>query len=135
MEEKNRRIVLAAVVVLAVSLVAVNFEKITGNVVSNVDVSVTPSTVAGGQVTVMVNANGNRLKNPLELAKVGGFERRNCHFENCDGGWCRKPRFGEAGTTLVANCRTSPTWSGGYYASVEEYQSGEELGRAYFTVT
>ena len=70
MDQKNKTTLLVVAVVVAVALVAVNFDKITGSAVSNVDVSVTPSTVAGGQVTVMVNANGNRVKNPLELRKV-----------------------------------------------------------------
>ena len=135
MDQKNKTTLLVVAVVVAVALVAVNFDKITGSAVSNVDVSVTPSTVAGGQVTVIVNANGNRVKNPLELRKVGGSEVRTCDFDNCDGSWCSKPRFREAGKTLVANCLTSPDWNGGYYVLAKEYQNSKELGRAYFTVT
>jgi hypothetical protein len=135
MEENNRKVILVAAVIVAVALVAVNLDKITGAVVSNVDVSVTPSTVAGGQITVMVNANGNKVKNPIELRKVGGTEVRTCDFDNCDGSWCRTPRRGESGPTLIAHCRTSPTWNGGYYAMAKKYQTSEELGRAYFTVT
>ncbi len=135
MDQKNRTVLLVAAVVVAVALVAVNFDKITGSAVSNVDISVTPSVVAGGQLTVMVNAHGNRVKNSLELRKVGGSEVRACDFDNCDGSWCSKPRFGESGTTLVANCITSPTWNGGYYVQAKEYQTSKELGRAYFTVT
>ena len=135
MDQKNKTVLLVAAVVVAVALVAINFDKITGSAVSSVDISVTPSVVAGGQVTVMVNANGNRVKNAIELRKVGGSEVRTCTFDNCDGSWCSKPRFGEAGKTLVANCVTSPTWNGGYYVQANEYQSSKELGRAYFTVT
>ena len=135
MDQKNKTVLLVAAVVVAVALVAINFDKITGSAVSNVDISVTPSVVAGGQVTVMVSANGNRVKNAIELRKVGGSEVRTCDFDNCDGSWCSKPRFGEAGKTLVANCVTSPTWNGGYYVQANEYQSSKELGRAYFTVT
>ena len=135
MDQKNKTTLLVVAVVVAVALVAVNFDKITGSAVSNVDISVTPSTVAGDQVTVMVNANGNRVKNAIELRKVGGSEVRTCTFDNCDGNWCSKPRFGESGNTLVANCITSPDWNGGYYALVKEYQTSKELGRAYFTVT
>ncbi len=135
MDQKNKTALLMVAVVVAVALVAVNLDKITGSVVSNVDVSVTPSVVAGGKVTVMVNANGNRIKNAIELRKVGGADVRTCNFENCDGSWCNKPRFGEAGSTLVANCLTSPTWNGGYYVLAKEYQTSKELGRAYFTVT
>ncbi|MBS3151761.1 hypothetical protein J4443_05260 [Candidatus Woesearchaeota archaeon] len=135
MDQKDKTMLLVVGVVVAVALVAINFDKITGSAVSNVDISVTPSVVAGGEVTVMVNANKNRVKNAIELRRVGGTEVRTCNFENCDGSWCSKPRFGEAGSTLVANCRTSPDWNGGYYALVKEYQSSKELGRAYFTVT
>ncbi len=135
MDQKNKTTLLVVAVVVAVALVAVNFDKITGSAVSNVDISVTQSVVAGGQITVMVNAHGNRIKNAIELRKVGGSEVRTCYFDNCDGSWCSKPRFREAGNTLVANCLTSPDWNGGYYALVEQYQGNKELGRAYFTVT
>jgi len=135
MDQKNKTMLLVVAVVVAVALVAINFDKITGSAVSNVDVSVTPSVVAGGKVTVMVNANGNRIKNAIELRKVGGTNVRTCNFDNCDGSWCSKPRFGEAGNTLVAECVTSPSWNGGYYALLKEYQTSKELGRAYFTVT
>lgn len=135
MDQKNKTMLLVVAVVVAVALVATNFDKVTGSVVSNVDVSVTPSVVAGGKVTVMVNAHGNRVKNPIELRKVGGADVRTCNFENCDGSWCSKPRFGDAGSTLVAECITSPTWNGGHYALLREYQTSKELGRAYFTVT
>jgi len=135
MDQKNKTVLLVAAVVVAVALVAVNFDKITGAAVKNVDVSVTPSVTSGDQITVMVNANGNRVKNAIELRKVGGSEVRTCQFENCDGSWCSKPRFGESGKTLIANCVTSPGWEGGFYALLKEYQTSKELGRAYFTVT
>lgn len=135
MDQKNKTTLLVVAVVVAVALVAINFNKITGAAVSSVDVSVTPSVVAGGGVTIMVNANGNKVKNAIELRKVGGTEVRTCNFDNCDGSWCSKPRFGTAGKTLIANCRTSPDWNGGYYVLVEQYQTNKELGRAYFTVT
>ncbi len=135
MNQKNKTTLLVVAVVVAVALVAINFDKITGSAVSNIDVTVTPSVVAGGEVTVMVNANGNRVKNAIELRKVGGSEVRTCNFDNCVGSWCSKPKTGSSGSVLVANCRTSPNWNGGYYALVEQYQSSKELGRAYFTVT
>lgn len=136
MDQKNKTIVLAVVAIVAVALVAINFEKITGNAVSAVDVRVSPSAVSAGQeVSVMVAANGNRVKNAIEIRKVGGTESRTYAFDNCDGSWCSAPRRGEAGTTLVATPVTSPTWSGGYYVLVREYQTSKELGRAYFTVT
>ncbi|MEK6856539.1 MAG: hypothetical protein AABX49_00840 [Nanoarchaeota archaeon] len=133
MDQKNKTTLLVVAVVVAVALVAINFDKITGSAIANVDVTVTPSVVAGGEVTVIVNANGNKVKNAIELRRVGGTEVRTCNFNNCDGNWCRKPNSGES--VLVANCRTSPDWNGGYYALVKQYPTGEELGRAYFTVT
>ncbi|MAG45646.1 MAG: hypothetical protein CMH63_02650 [Nanoarchaeota archaeon] len=136
MDQKNKTVVLAAVAILAVALVAVNFDKITGQAVSGpLGISVNPPAVsAGQQITVRVNANGNRVKNQLEIRKVGGTEIRKCQFdkEHCTGSWCTKSKMG---SSLVATCRTSPTWRGGYYVEALEYQSNEELGRAYFTVT
>jgi len=134
MDERNRTVILSVVAILAVALVAVNFEKITGNAVSSsADITVSPSAIsAGGELTLLVNANGNRVKNALEIRKVGGTEVRVFNFDNCSGSWCRKSR---EGGTLVATPLTSPTWEGGYYAVVKEYQTGKELGRTYFTVT
>ena len=133
MDQKNKTTLLVVAVVVAVALVAINFDKISGSAVSIVDVTVTPSVVAGGDVSVMVNANGNRIKNAIELRKVGGSEVRTCNFDNCNGDWCSKPRSG--GSILTANCKTSPDWNGGYYALVKQYQTSKEMGRAYFTVT
>lgn len=135
MDQKNKTVLLVAAVVVAIALVAVNFDKVTGAAVSSVDVSVTPSVVAGGSITVMVNANGNRIKNAIEMRKVGGTDVRTCQFENCDGSWCSKPRFGDQGKTLIANCLTSPDWNGGHYVLLKQYSTNKELGRAYFTVT
>src|SRR3989344_7675172 len=133
MDQKNRTMVLAAVAVLAVALVAVNFDKITGNVVSkSVDLTVTPSSIsAGGEITVLVNSNGNRVKNALEVRKVGGTEVRTYTFDNCNGSWCRE---GVGGKMLIATPLTSPDANGGYYIVAKEYQTSKELGRAYFTV-
>jgi len=134
MDERNRTVVLSIVAVLAVALVAVNFDKITGNAVSStVDLTVSPAAIsAGGEITVVVNPNGNRVKNALEIRKVGGSELRVYSFDNCNGNWCRQ---GNDGTMLVSTPLTSPSWNGGYYVAVKEYQTSKELGRAYFTVT
>lgn len=137
MDQKNKTVLIAALAIIAVALVAVNFDKITGQAAttSTVDVSVSPAAVTSGQsITVMVNAHGNRVKNPLEIRKVGGSEVRTCDFdkESCTGSWCSKSKTGSA---LIATCVTSPTWIGGYYIAAKEYQTSKELGRAYFTVT
>ena len=133
MDQKNRTMVLAAVAVLAVALIAVNFDKVTGNAVSStVDITVSPTSIAsGGELTVLVNSNGNKVKNALEVRKVGGTEVRTYTFDNCNGQWCRSER----GSVLIATPLTSPDALGGYYIVAKEYNSGKELGRAYFTVT
>ena len=134
MDQRNRTMVLAAVAVLAIALVAVNFDKITGNAVSpTVDITVSPASISsGGELTVLVNPKGNRVKNALEIRKVGGSEVRTYTFDNCQGSWCRDTK---AGSVLISTPSTSPDAEGGYYVVVKRYQSGEELGRAYFTVT
>ena len=135
MDENNKKVVLAVVVVVAVALLATNFNNLTGSAVSGVDISVTPSIAAGGSVNVMVLANGNRVKNAFEIRKSGGTEVRTYQFDNCAGNWCNKPATGYDGNALLGTPNTSPTWQGGFYVLVREYQTNKELGRAYFTVT
>jgi len=133
---------MAALAVLVIAVVAVNFDKITGNQVataSRVEIWTVPEAVTSGQkIQVMVNANDNRIKVPLKMRKVGGIETRSCEpFDNCaSNSWCDGPAFGEPGSTLVTECRTSANWEGGYVIEAEKYQGRNEiLGRAYFTVT
>ena len=133
MDQKNKTVVIAAVAILAVALVATNFEKITGKATGpQPTLSLDLESVSGGQeFTVTVRNPGRyKLKEPLQMRKVGGVERKACsNFERpCSGSSCDNTR-------IMTRCKTSPSWSGGYYVEATEYK-GEVLGnKAYFVVT